>query len=147
MKRRALWVLLLFAAGDAAAAPARKPAPSSYDVRAFGAVPDGKTKATEAVRKAIAAAVAVGGGTIEFAGGGTYLTGPIHLKSNITLQVDAGTVGFDPRPSFDEIKVGVGVGVRYYTSFGPLRLDVAVPLNPGPGDPAVGVYVALGHAF
>jgi translocation and assembly module TamA len=61
--------------------------------------------------------------------------------------VDAGTVGFDPRPSFDEIKVGVGVGVRYYTSFGPLRLDVAVPLNPGPGDPDVGVYVALGHAF
>jgi polygalacturonase len=91
VNRRALWFLLLFAAGDAAAAPARKPAPTSYDVRAFGAVPDGKTKATEAVRKAIAAAVAVGGGTIEFAGGGTYLTGPIHLKSNITLQVDAGT--------------------------------------------------------
>ncbi|HEY6816152.1 MAG TPA: BamA/TamA family outer membrane protein, partial [Croceibacterium sp.] len=61
--------------------------------------------------------------------------------------VDAGTVGFDPRPSFDEIKVGVGVGVRYYTSFGPLRLDVAIPLNPGPGDPDVGVYVALGHTF
>ena len=61
--------------------------------------------------------------------------------------VDAGTVGTDPRPSFDEIKVGAGVGVRYYTSFGPLRLDVAVPLNRGPGDPKVGVYVALGHSF
>jgi len=61
--------------------------------------------------------------------------------------VDAGTVGDDARPSFDEIKVGAGIGLRYYTSFGPLRLDVAIPLNPGPGDPDVGVYVALGHAF
>jgi translocation and assembly module TamA len=61
--------------------------------------------------------------------------------------VDAGTVGEGPRPSFDEIKIGAGIGVRYYTSFGPLRLDVAIPLNPGPGDPDVGVYVALGHAF
>jgi translocation and assembly module TamA len=61
--------------------------------------------------------------------------------------VDAGTVGDDPRPSFDEIKIGAGIGVRYYTSFGPLRLDVAIPLNPGPGDPDIGVYVALGHAF
>jgi translocation and assembly module TamA len=40
-----------------------------------------------------------------------------------------------------------GHRLRYYTSFGPLRLDVAIPLNPGPGDPDVGVYVALGHAF
>ena len=62
-----------------------------YDVRSYGAVADGKTKATEAVRKAIAAASAAGGGTIVFSGG-TYLTGPIHLKSNITLFVDAGTV-------------------------------------------------------
>jgi translocation and assembly module TamA len=61
--------------------------------------------------------------------------------------VDAGTVGEDARPSFDEIKVGAGIGVRYYTSFGPLRLDVAVPLNPGPNDPDFGVYVALGHSF
>jgi translocation and assembly module TamA len=61
--------------------------------------------------------------------------------------VDAGTVGEDAMPSFDEIKVGAGIGVRYYTSFGPMRLDVAVPLNPGPNDPDFGVYVALGHTF
>jgi len=92
MKRAALLLMVLFAVRDAAAAPpARKPAPTVYDVRGFGAVPDGKTKATEAVRKAIAAASAAGGGTVVFAGG-TYLTGPIHLKSNITLQVEAGTV-------------------------------------------------------
>ena len=62
-----------------------------FDVRDYGAVPDGKTKATAAIQKAIAAAAARGGGTIYFPAG-QYLTGPIHLKSNITLFVDAGAV-------------------------------------------------------
>jgi translocation and assembly module TamA len=61
--------------------------------------------------------------------------------------VDAGTVGASPTPSFDEIKLGAGIGVRYLTGFGPIRLDVGVPLNPGPDDGPVGVYVALGQAF
>ena len=61
--------------------------------------------------------------------------------------VDAGTVSVGPTPQFDEIKVGVGVGVRYYTSFGPIRVDVGVPLNPGPNDDVVGVYISLGQAF
>ncbi|MBT2134536.1 BamA/TamA family outer membrane protein [Croceibacterium sp. LX-88] len=61
--------------------------------------------------------------------------------------IDAGTVGEDSVPSFDEIKVGVGVGVRYNTGFGPLRIDVATPLNPGPNDGWIGVYVALGQSF
>ena len=93
MRRLGLLVLVLFSVRDAgAAAPAaRKVGPAQYDVRSYGAVADGKTKATAAVKKAIDAAVAAGGGTIVFSGG-TYLTGPIHLKSNITLFVDAGTV-------------------------------------------------------
>ena len=33
------------------------------------------------------------------------------------------------------------------TAVGPIRLDLAVPLQPGPGDPAVGIYVGLGQAF
>jgi translocation and assembly module TamA len=37
--------------------------------------------------------------------------------------------------------------VRYHTGFGPLRLDIATPLNPGPNDGWIGVYVALGQAF
>jgi polygalacturonase len=62
-----------------------------FDVRGYGAVADGKTKNTRAIHQAIAAAAAVGGGTIYF-GSGQYLTGPIHVKSNITLFVDAGAV-------------------------------------------------------
>jgi translocation and assembly module TamA len=61
--------------------------------------------------------------------------------------IDAGTVGASSTPGFDEIQIGAGIGARYLTGFGPLRLDVAVPLNPGPNDPAVAVYVGLGQAF
>jgi translocation and assembly module TamA len=61
--------------------------------------------------------------------------------------IDAGTVGDSATPDFDEIKFGAGIGLRYYTGFGPLRLDVAMPLNRGPGDPRIGVYVALGQSF
>jgi polygalacturonase len=83
--------LLVGLAAAAAAPAARKSAPGTYDVRSFGAVADGKTKATEAVRRAIATAAAAGGGRILFAGG-TYLTGPIRLASNITLDVESGAV-------------------------------------------------------
>jgi polygalacturonase len=62
-----------------------------YDVREFGALTDGKTKSTASIRRAIEAAVAGGGGTIFFPAG-EILTGPIHLKSNITLLIDAGAV-------------------------------------------------------
>jgi len=41
----------------------------------------------------------------------------------------------------------VGVGLRYHTGFGPIRFDVGVPLNPGPDDNPVAVYVSLGQAF
>ena len=71
----------------------------------------------------------------------------LALALGIVPFVDAGTVGSDATPGFDEIKVGAGIGARYYTSFGPLRLDVGIPLNPGPGDSSFAVYVALGQTF
>ncbi len=43
--------------------------------------------------------------------------------------------------------VGVGVGARYYTSIGPLRLDIAVPTFRRPGDDRFEVYIGLGEAF
>lgn len=60
---------------------------------------------------------------------------------------DAGAVGLDPTPGFDALKFGAGVGVRYATGFGPLRLDVGFPLNPEADDNFVAVYVSLGQAF
>ena len=63
--------------------------------------------------------------------------------------VDAGSAYPDILPDFSLFtpRVGAGVGARYYTDFGPVRLDVGFPLNRRDGDPAFGVYVSLGQAF
>ncbi|WP_234036090.1 BamA/TamA family outer membrane protein [Porphyrobacter sp. YT40] len=61
--------------------------------------------------------------------------------------IDAGSVSRGSTPDFDEIRWGAGIGIRYKTTFGPIRVDVATPLNPGPFDSPVVVYVSLGQAF
>jgi translocation and assembly module TamA len=61
--------------------------------------------------------------------------------------VDAGTVSTKSFPDFSNVKVGAGVGLRYITPFGPLRIDAAVPLNRDPGDPHFGIYAGIGQAF
>jgi len=61
--------------------------------------------------------------------------------------VDAGTVGTTASPTVNGLKVGAGIGLRYQTSFGPIRLDLGTPLNPSKGDSRIGVYVSLGQAF
>ncbi len=50
-------------------------------------------------------------------------------------------------PDFNEFKLGAGVGLRYLTSFGPIRVDVAVPLDPGPRDASFQFYAGIGQAF
>lgn len=60
-----------------------------YDVTKYGAKKDSSVKATASIAKAIAAASKAGGGTVYFPAG-KYLTGAIHLKSNITIFIDAG---------------------------------------------------------
>src|ERR1035437_4768937 len=60
-----------------------------FNVRAFGAVDDGKNLDSPAIDKAINAAAEAGGGTV-LVPAGTYLSGSIHLKSNIHLLIDAG---------------------------------------------------------
>ncbi|HZP99187.1 MAG TPA: autotransporter assembly complex family protein [Reyranella sp.] len=63
--------------------------------------------------------------------------------------IDSGSAYSETFPNFGDLspRLGAGAGVRYYTSFGPARLDVGVPLNPRPGDAPFGVYVSLGQAF
>ncbi|MGD1878670.1 MAG: autotransporter assembly complex family protein [Kiloniellaceae bacterium] len=63
--------------------------------------------------------------------------------------VDGGTVYDDPVPTGDEtIRWAAGLGLRYFTGFGPVRLDVAFPLNPRDGvDELFQFYVSFGQAF
>ena len=61
--------------------------------------------------------------------------------------LDAGNIYTSPLPRIGHLQVGAGIGIRYHTRFGPIRVDVGTPLNPQPGDSRVAVYVSLGQAF
>ncbi len=60
-----------------------------FNARSYGATGNGKTLDSPAINKAIKACAAGGGGTVLIPAG-TYLSGSIHLMSNIHLQIDAG---------------------------------------------------------
>jgi polygalacturonase len=65
------------------------PAQPSFNVLDYGAKNDGTASSTAAIRKAIQAAAATGGGTVYFPPG-NYVTGAIQLVSNLVLNIDAG---------------------------------------------------------
>lgn len=78
----------------------------------------------------------------------------VEVRARVTDSIgivgfaDVGYVGADTIPNFSEdVRIGVGAGLRYYTGLGPIRLDVATPLNRRPGDPRVAFYVGIGQAF
>lgn len=74
-------------------------------------------------------------------------TGLVGGAVSVVPFVDVGAVNESTTPTLRGAKIGVGVGVRYETNFGPIRVDVGTPLNPSKGDSRIGVYVALGQAF
>ncbi len=61
--------------------------------------------------------------------------------------VDAGEVTTGSSPFSGNLRAGAGLGVRYYTPFGPIRADFAVPLNQQQGDDGFEIYVGIGQAF
>ncbi|HEY1240854.1 MAG TPA: glycosyl hydrolase family 28-related protein [Bryobacteraceae bacterium] len=77
-------VLIHAAAGQTGPAPV-------YSIRSYGATGTGAASDTDAINKAIAAASSAGGGTVFFPAG-IYVSGSIHLRSNITLFLDSGAV-------------------------------------------------------
>ena len=86
----------------------------------------------------------IGGRSLnEFALEGRYRFGNFGVVGFI----DAGQAYESSTPKFDDWRVGVGVGGRFYTNFGPVRLDLATPLNRRPGDSRFSVYVSIGQAF
>ncbi len=119
---RRVWLAVLGAAGlvavstagiASAGVPSGSLAPQAvFNVRNFGATGNGSTNDTPAIERAINAAADVGGGTVEFPPGTYRAGGTIHLKSNITIMLDAGATvtgsssGYDPPESnpFDDFQ-------------------------------------------
>ena len=60
---------------------------------------------------------------------------------------DGGSLTTSSLPSFKDWQFGAGIGLRYYSSFGPIRIDVGTPLNRQKDDSRVAVTVSLGQAF
>ena len=60
---------------------------------------------------------------------------------------DGGSLSERALPDFRKWRLAAGVGVRYYSSFGPIRIDLGVPLNRQKGDGPIAVTVSLGQAF
>lgn len=86
--------------------------------------------------------------------GGRYLLeGSLEARFRATDEIgvvgfiDGGYVAADTFPGLDQLRLGVGAGLRYYTSLGPLRLDFAVPLNKRARDPDYAIYVGIGQSF
>jgi len=61
--------------------------------------------------------------------------------------MDGGQLYESSTPGFGDFRYGVGVGARYYTNFGPIRLDVAMPVSRRPGEARLGLYISIGQAF
>ncbi len=87
-------------------------------------------------------------------GGRSLATGSVELRGKFTGSlggvafIDAGSVSESAAPDFDNVSVGAGFGVRYFTGFGPLRFDVAVPLNRRDElDQTYQFYISIGQAF
>ena len=87
------------------------------------------------------------------AGGLSLVEGTVELRQRVSgawgmaAFVDAGSVTRDPTPAFSNLKLGAGLGVRYQTAIGPIRADVAIPLNKERGDSSFGFYLGIGQAF
>ncbi|MBA3520849.1 MAG: BamA/TamA family outer membrane protein, partial [Rhizobiales bacterium] len=90
----------------------------------------------------------------EVVGGLSFWEASVEARFRVTETIgivpfiDAGAAYAESVPDFSEdIRVGAGLGVRYFTGLGPLRFDVAVPLTPRDEDASVAFYVGLGQAF
>lgn len=97
--------------------------------------------------------IGVDDGSGVITGGRYLLEASLEARAKVTQDigvvgfVDGGYVAADVFPALTDLRVGAGVGVRYYTGLGPIRADFAIPLNKRAGDPDYAIYVGIGQAF
>jgi translocation and assembly module TamA len=160
---------LTFASGRVSASTYQRLANNErYIIAAFGAVSSiqGASLAKLPADKRIYAG---GGGSVRAYG--YQMAGPLDINNNptggrssleLSLEariritetigivpfVDAGSFYHSTLPQFGRrLFWGPGLGVRYYTTFGPVRLDVATPMSRRRADSPIQVYISLGQAF
>jgi translocation and assembly module TamA len=87
-------------------------------------------------------------------GGRSLLEASAELRIKITETIgivpffDAGNAYTSTLPNLsDRIQMSAGLGFRYYTPIGPIRVDLAAPLNPRKGDKPLTLYVSIGQSF
>ena len=86
----------------------------------------------------------IGGSSLtEFSVEGRYRFGDLGVVGFL----DGGQVYLSSTPKFSDIRYGIGVGARYYTNFGPLRIDVATPVARRKGESLINLYISIGQAF
>jgi translocation and assembly module TamA len=89
----------------------------------------------------------------EATGGRSYALASFEARVKVTEKIglvpffDVGTVTNEIVPDFSDIRMGAGIGLRYTTPFGPIRLDVAVPLDRYEDGSSYGIYAGIGQAF
>ncbi|MDB5397635.1 MAG: rane protein [Rhodospirillales bacterium] len=87
-------------------------------------------------------------------GGLSSVEASLELRYKLTETIgivpflDAGNVYDSNFPDLSRrLFLGAGIGLRYYTGLGPVRVDVATPLHQRSGDGPLQIYVSLGQAF
>ena len=86
-------------------------------------------------------------------GGLSLIEASLEVRQKVTQRwgavafVDAGAIGADQFPKGEDLSLGAGVGVRYDLGFGPIRFDLAVPLDRRRGDPKFQIYLSIGQSF
>jgi len=87
-------------------------------------------------------------------GGRSLIEGSLELRAKVTGNlgivgfVDTGSISPNSVPDFaGSFRTGAGLGIRYKTGLGPLRLDVAAPVSRKTGDPNFAIYLGLGQSF
>ena len=76
------------------------------------------------------------------------LRGKITDTIGAAVFVDSGVAYSSTVPDFDEpLRVGAGVGLRYFSPIGPIRFDLGFPIDRRDSDDAFQIYVSIGQAF
>jgi translocation and assembly module TamA len=79
-------------------------------------------------------------------------SGEVRVRVTETIGVvafvDVGAAFTSRFPDFDdELRIGAGPGIRYFSPIGPLRVDLGFPVNPRDSDDAFQLYISIGQAF